>query len=320
MLHYNRNMTRRRRRTRALLAGGLLAGIGLLPPTAHAAEVVVSIKPLHSLVQAVMGTIGSAHLLLQGNASPHGFHLKPSQLRALQQADVVFYVHESFETFLQKALAGLAPSTHKVAMIGNAELTLLQRRPQGRQHAHRTYPPEHATTAAVDQLDPHVWLDPDNAAGMVTAIATALSEVYPQHGDTYHANAQQARRHLERLAGQLADTLAEVREQPFLVFHDAYQYFERRYALRGVGFIALDPHQPASAYRIRELRSRLENSGAVCVFYEPQFHDRVVRTVTEGSWVKSAALDPLGSNLRDGPDLYPQLLRQLADDLVACLH
>jgi zinc transport system substrate-binding protein len=170
-----------------------------------------------------------------------------------------------------------------------------------------------------DEVDMHVWLDPQNAAAMVGAIVAALSAADPGRAATYEANATKVRADLARLDDELAATLAPVRDRPFVAFHDAYQYFEERYDLNAVGAITVDPQRAPGAGRLRDIRARLEQLDAACVFAEPQFRPALVETVVEGTGANTGVLDPLGASLEAGPDQYAQLLRALSQSLVDCL-
>jgi zinc transport system substrate-binding protein len=165
----------------------------------------------------------------------------------------------------------------------------------------------------------HVWLDPQNAAAMVGAIAATLSAADPEHAAAYEANTTKVRADLARLDGELAAKLAPFHDRPFVVFHDAYQYFEDRYGLRAVGSITVDPQRTPGAGRLREIRAELEELDAACVFAEPQFRPALVETVVEGTGAGTGVLDPLGADLEAGSGQYAQLLRALSGSLVDCL-
>jgi zinc transport system substrate-binding protein len=174
---------------------------------------------------------------------------------------------------------------------------------------------EHAHGA----LDMHLWLDPANAAAIVEASVTVLTEVDPERAERYRSNGKALVARLRSLDTELSTTLAPVTDKPYIVFHDAYQYFERRYGLAAVGSITVSPDQAPGAARLSEMRHKLEETGAICVFAEPQFEPRVARTVLEGSSARLGVLDPLGADLPSGPSAYPTLMRNLAASLSSCL-
>lgn len=297
-----------------------------IAPNAHVAEtkgVVVTIKPLHSLVSAVMGDTGEAKLLLSGTTSPHNFQLKPSQIKIMQEANVIFYIDNSFETFLSQAFETLPKRVRKVAIVPTTELTVLSQRQGGawEKHKHQAHQHEEEKHHGHGDSygDMHVWLDLENAIEILKAITKELSALYLENRDVYKANARQMIQKINALDRELKTELASVKDQPFIVFHDAYQYFERAYELTGVGSIMFEPDEFPSPNRIREVRAKLQETNARCVFREPQFSDRLVKTVIEGTTARSGTLDPLGANLEDGAELYAQLLRNLAKNLKACL-
>lgn len=304
-----------------ILRPALLAlGLGPLLLTAAAAaqpEVVVSIKPIHSLVAGVMHGVGTPALLLTGATSPHDYGLRPSDARRLAAADVVFWVGQDLETFLAKPLDTLAGDTAIVALSEADGLVLRPTRAggiwAGAPHA------DQAEGHAHGEIDLHLWLDPRNALAMVDAIVTALRTADPANATRYEANGRQLRARLSALDAELGEKLAGVADRPFVVFHDAYQYFARRYALNEVGSITVDPQRRPGAQRLTQIRARLQELGPACVFAEPQFEPALVDTVIEGSAARRGVLDPLGSSLEAGPDQYFALLDGLAAALIICL-
>ena len=212
---------------------------------ANAKDIVVTIKPLHSLVTGVVGNTAKTHLMVSGNQSPHGFKFKPSQVKLLNNSAVVFYIGDTFETFMEKAFDNIPSNVVKVPVAEKARLKLLPYREGGASNS---------------------------------------------------------------------------KEFPFIVFHDAYQYFEKHYGLNGVGSITFDPHDFPSPKRLKEIRGKLNEMSAACVFSEPQFSDRLVRTVIKGTSAKTALIDPLGANIKDGPNLYFELLSEMAGSFKRCFN
>lgn len=170
-----------------------------------------------------------------------------------------------------------------------------------------------------DRIDPHIWLDPDNARAIVSALAERLSKLDPAHAETYRTNAKATRADLVALKQELKARLAPVRTVPYVVFHDAYHYFESAFDVRPVGAITLSPDRKPGARRLFEIRNEIEEREARCVFREPQFAPKLVDTVLEGTDARAGMLDPLGADLPKGPDAYFTLLSNLADNLVDCL-
>ena len=313
----------------------------LITGTASAASeqnVVVTIKPLHSLVQGVMGDTGEATLLIEGAQSLHGFSLKPSQVKSLQEAKVVFYIDKTMESFLKTALDSLPEDVHKVPFARLSGIELLERREggawdehdhdHGHKHAHDDEH-EHKHSDAhnhgegaehgLEEDNLHIWLDPEIAKSIVLAVAEELAELYPENRDIYRSNAETMTARLKELDANLKEKLTPVQGQPYVVLHDAYPYFERRYDLMAVGSLTLDPEVPASAKKLKDIRAKLEETKARCIFREPQFDDRLVQTAAEGMDIKFGTLDPLGADMEPGEDLYFNLLTRLADNLADCL-
>ena len=300
----------------------------LLTGTAWAAPAVVaSTKPIHSLVSAVMGDLGSPTLLVKGANSPHTYSLRPSDAAALESADVVFWTGHGMELFLADALDTLSTDAQVVELAEAPGITLLPVREGGAFEAHvdegETH--DHAADDNHDDHDEHgegdmhFWLDPQNARLMVTQIATVLAEADPENAATYNANAEAELVRLDELGEELRQTLAPVADKPFIVFHDAYQYFEARFGLTAAGSITVSPETMPGAARIDELRSKVKELGATCVFAEPNFEPAIVSTIIEGTDARAGTLDPEGAALTEGLNLYPELLRGLAHGLVDCL-
>lgn len=314
------------------LAAGLFATILVTQPARgqEAPSVTVSVKPLHSLVAAVMQGVGEPKIIVGGTASPHTYNLKPSNAADIESAKLVFWLGPNFETFLEKPLDSLAANAKVVAMEDAPGLTKLPFREGGAFEAHEDEHEDHAegeAEAGHDHdhghedaaFDLHFWLDPKNAAAMVASIRDSLIEADPAHADQYRANALAVEANLEALDRELAAQLAPVKDKPFIVFHDAYQYFEKRYGLKVAGSITVSPENPPSAARISEIHDKIASLGATCVFAEPQFEDKLIAVVTEGTDAKSGRLDPEGGALTEGPDLYFTLMRNLATSITDCL-
>lgn len=298
--------------------------LGSAPAFAEVPKVVATIKPIHSLVAAVMGDLGTPSLIVRGAASPHTYSLKPSEAGALEAADIVFWTGHGMEVFLEDSLSTLAPGATVVELGHVPEIDLLPVREGGMFEAHEhDGEEEHHEHAAHDHehggMDMHMFLDPANAKAMVTAIASTLSEADPKNAAAYAHNAEAERAALDQLQSDLSAKLAPVRDRPFVVFHDAYQYFERAFDLTIAGSITVSPDTMPGADRIAEVREKLKTLSTACVFAEPQFDPRIVDVLIEGTSAGRGTLDPEGADLPEGPDLYPQLLTRLADSLVECL-
>lgn len=295
----------------AALAGGLLPAQSAEPP-----RVVASIKPLHSLAAAVMAGVRAPELLVRGAASPHGFSLRPSDAARLDGAAIVFWSGPALETYLEKPLSSLADDAMVMEVAALPGLTLLPPREGGVWEAHENVE-AHAHEAG--GIDPHLWLDPENAQVIASAMAERLAAADPANAAAYRANAAALSARIEALDAEIAALLAPVRDRPFVVFHDAYQYFEAQYGLAGTGAITVSPDQPPGARRLREIRAAVAERGAVCLFREPGFDPALVALVAEGSALRQAELDPEGIGLAEGPDLYLQLMRGLARGIADCL-
>lgn len=279
-----------------------------LCPAQAAPKVLATIKPVHSLVAAVMSGAGTPELLIGGALSEHSYELKPSDARKIREADLIFEIGPDMETYLSGALGG-----SKLVVLEHAPGIHLQ------QARHGGLWEGDDTQHKLGLTDPHIWLDPQNAIAMTRAITEALSKADPAGAARYRSNAAKRIAELEALDRDLKARLAPIKTVPYLVFHDAYHYFEARYGLSPAGAITVSPERPVGARRLAALREAVAEGKAVCIFREPQFPPKLIDTLDAGTKAKVGVLDPLGADLTPGPDLYPQLMRQLAQSLTNCL-
>lgn len=284
-------------------------------------KVVTSIMPIHALAAEVMAGVGAPELLVEGAASPHSFNLKPSDAQALEEADVVIWIGEGLEMFLQRPLANLKEETQVLTLSELEGIHLLPSRGSGLHdehaddvegHAHHDYHHVHGP------VDPHLWLAPENGIIIANQIAETLVERDPDWADLYRENAQRMTRKLQALESRVQQKLLPFQGYSFLVFHDAYQYFEEAFGLRSGGSITLDAERQPGARRLREIRNWIGEQGPSCVFAEPQFEPRVLHMLVEGTEAQIGLLDPVGATLELGPGAYAALLDGLADGFVDC--
>jgi len=336
-------------------------------------NVVASIKPVHSLVSAVMKGVGAPSLIVDGASSPHDFALKPSQAAMLEKANIVFWVGHELEAFLEKPLETVGANAKSVELIDSHDLVKLDFREGGafekhgheeehghddhkheeehghddhkheEEHGHDEHKhEEHKEKAEANdehdhdhdkketaeaehsghehgEFDAHVWLDPVNAKAMVHEIEEALVAADPANADTYKVNAEAVSMKLDVLMKEVSAELEPVKDKGFIVFHDGYQYFEKRFGVTASGSITISPEVMPGAKRITEIRARIQELGSTCVFAEPQFEPKLVATVTEGTNAKSGVIDPLGTSLENGPDLYFGLIGNMSKAIKNCL-
>jgi len=301
--------------TLALIASTMLYA----PNMALAApDVVVSIKPIHSLVASIMQGVAEPGLILKGAGSPHTYQMKPSDAEALQNATLIFWVGPEFERFMEKPMESLGDKAKVVELEKAAGLTLLPTRESGTFEKHADEE-EHASGDDHEEHDLHIWLSTANAKAMAAEIAGSLAAADPANAAVYHQNLAKLDTKLDALAAEIKTTVAPVKEKPFIVFHDAYQYFEKEFGVNVAGSITVTPENVPGAARISEIHEKLKTLGASCVFAEPQFEPKLVDVVLEGTQAKTGTLDPEAATLTEGPDLYFDLMRGLAGSLKDCL-
>ncbi|MBN9499148.1 MAG: zinc ABC transporter substrate-binding protein [Alphaproteobacteria bacterium] len=290
----------------------------LLSAPAGAAEpkIVTSFPMLQSLAAAVSGAAPES--IVRGGGSPHTYSMRPSDARALEQADLVIWIGEDYEGFLERPIKALGKRARVLELAEAPGVATFKAREggvwEGDGHAHG-----HKHGNKHGEIDGHMFLDPKNAAAFGRAIAAALSEIDAPNAARYRANAEALATKLDALDAELATSLRPLAGKPFIVFHDSLQYLEKRYGLTPAGSITVSPERRPSAQRLQRLRDRIARSKTICVFAEPQFDQALVRTVAEGTKAKTGTLDYVGAEVPPGPDHYFSVMRGLAKDLSSCL-
>ena len=309
------------------LSGGLAS--------AEVPQVAVDIAPVHSLVTRVMDGVGAPNLVIQVGASPHEYNLRPSEAQALQDANLVFWIGSDLTPWLADAIQTLAPNASTTALLESEGTIELEFRESAlfEAHAHDDHDEDkhadhddhddhdedkHADHDDHGAHDPHAWLSPQNAKTWLNVIASKLSAADPKNAGIYFSNAAAGQTEIDALIAEVNVTLEPVRGMNFIVFHDAYQYFENDFDFPASGAISIADASDPSPARIQEIQGRISNEGIDCVLAEPQFNPGLVATVMDGSEAKTGILDPLGAGLQPGAKLYPELIRNLSKALTNC--
>jgi len=287
-------------------------------------KVVVSIKPFHSLVSTVMQGVSEPALLLNGNNSPHTYSLRPSAAVKLQNADLVFWGGENLEGFLAKPIHSLAAGARVVSFEDTPGLIL---RPFRSVKEWQELDPEskndqdHVNKRKINRLpgnDPHIWLDPLNAQKITQYLIQILSKFDPENSQTYHSNGKKTILRLSDLNIQLETKMSSVSSKPYIVFHDAYQYFEKRYQLNPIASVTVNSGTSTSVGRLIDIRKKIKIKKVLCIFTEPQFSPKFVQTVISGTAVKKGILDPIGTRISPGPEMYFTLLNNISHSISTC--
>ena len=331
--------------------GLILSTISLLTFISYAkadTKVVASIKPIHSLISYVMDGVGTPGLLVDGSSSPHTFQLKPSHATMLQEADIVFWIGEDLESFLETPLESIAKDAKQVTLMESEDIEMLKFREKnvfddhddhgddhdehGDEHdeheeheehgdEHDEHEDEHDDHAHHDghnhgEFDIHFWLDPEIAKTIVQIAAKEISEIDPANASKYEANAAKALNKLDQL---INDTRGKInKDATYVVFHDAFQYFEQRFGIEVIGALTVNPEILPGAKQLAEIREVIEHEAVNCLFSEPQFNPTIAETIASDTGVKAAVLDPLGAELEPGKDLYFDLISDMASSFESC--
>lgn len=300
-------------------------------------RVAVDIAPVQSLAAQVMGNLGTPEMVMPPGASPHGYSMRPSEASTLDNADVVFWVGPALTPWLADAIDTLADDADSVVLLDAPGITRLDYREgatfESHEHEHdEAHDHDHDHDQEGDHhahgdehghshsgLNPHAWLDPDNARVWLKVMADTLAQADPEHADTYHDNARNAQKRIDQLVSTTEQRLADDHDTRFIVFHDAYQYFEERFDVHAAGAIALGDASSPGPARIRELQEKVQALKVSCVFSEPQFNPRMIESIFGDMPVNtSIVMDPLGAGMDPGPGLYDALITHLATSVDEC--
>ena len=323
----------------------ILSLVTFIAPANADVKVVTSIKPLHSLASYLMDGVGKPDLIVDGYASPHGFSMKPSHAKMLQNADLIFWVGEDLENFLEKPLSSIAKKAEKIELMDIKGLNVLKFRERNifDEHDHDDHDDhakkeddhddhdDHAKKEddhdnhdghddheghAHGEYDPHIWLDPLNAKVILKEMTEHLIENDSKNASTYKSNLDKALKDIDKLT---MDVMTELNQSvASIVFHDAYQYFEKRFNVNILGAFTVNTDVMPGAEQLAEIREIIEHDKVSCVFSEPQFNPNIIKAVSKDMNIKTGVVDPLGATLKPGKDLYFDLIRNMSASFKGC--
>ena len=305
--------------------------------------VITTIQPINSLVSAVIGNTGKTISLIPAEISPHEFKLKPSDAKKMQEGNIIFYISKHLESDVVKVFDNLPKNIKIVDLLEETGIEHLSIRDNeawerhdhhghddhddhdkhGKKHddhdhdKHAKKHDDHDDHQTKD--DVHIWLSPDNAIKIINKANKVLSLYYPQNAKIYDENTKIMIDKINKLKAELTKDLAPIKDKPYVVFHDAYQYFEKAFGLNAVGSVALEGDIASSPKQVSYIKEKIVKLKASCVFQEPQFDSKLVKIVVEGTNAQIGTLDPLGVGIKDEKDFYLQLLRNMAKSLKECL-
>jgi zinc transport system substrate-binding protein len=305
--------------------------VSFITPVNADVKVVTSIKPLHSLASYLMDGVGKPDLIVDGYASPHGFAMKPSHAKMLQNADLIFWVGEDLESFLEKPLSSIAKKAEKIELMEIKGLNVLKFRERNifDEHDHDDHD-DHGKKEEHDdhddhdgheghahgEYDPHIWLDPMNAKVILNEMVVHLIENDPKNEAKYKSNLDKALKDVDKLT---IDVMTELSNSvSSIVFHDAYQYFEKRFNVNILGAFTVNTDVMPGAEQLAEIREIIEHDKVACVFSEPQFNPDIIKAVAKDMNIKTGVVDPLGATLDPGKDLYFNLIRNMSASFKGC--
>ena len=315
-------------------------------------NVVTTIKPLHSLVSSVMKGIGEPSLIIEGTNNPHTFVFKPSHAKMIEEADIIFWIGEDLEAFMEKPLDSLAEKAQVISFMELSSIEKLKFREKnifddhdghedeheghededdhghkdddhdddhdGHEDEHEGHDDDHndAHAHAHGEFDAHIWLDPVNAKKMVLEIAHELSDLDPNNKVKYENNANATIKSLDELVDSNKKILSK--DISYVVFHDAYQYFEKRFGVIPAGALTLNPDVLPGAKQIADIQDVINDKGIKCIFSEPQYNPKIIETIGNDMKISTGVMDPLGAYIDAGPSMYSELINGIADSIKDC--
>ena len=323
----------------------ILSFLTIFTPVNAEIKVVATIKPIHSLASYLMDGVGKPDLIVDGYASPHGFALKPSHAKMLQDADIIFWVGEDIENFLEKPLKSIAKNAEKIELMEIKKLTKLKFRERNifdehddhdhdkkghkeddhddhdhdkkghKEEGHDDHGHGHEGHAH-GEFDPHIWLDPMNAKIILDEMAIHLIENDQKNEKKYKENLKSAHKDLDKLTKKIKSDLNK--DFKSVVFHDAYQYFEKRFGINILGAFTVNTDVMPGAEQLAEIREVIEHDKVSCIFSEPQFNPDIIKAVAKDTNVATGVIDPLGATLNPGKDLYFDLIGNMSKSFKGC--
>ncbi len=316
----------------------ILSFLTIFVPANAEIKVVTSIKPIHSLASYLMDGVAKPDLIVDGYASPHGFALKPTHAKMLQEADLVFWVGEDLENFLEKPLKSIAKKAEKIELMEIKGLTKLKFRERNifdehghkedehghkeDEHGHKEDEHGHKEDEhghdehSHGEHDPHIWLDPMNAKVILNEMAEHLIENDSKNEAKYKANLEKAHKDLDKLTKKVKSELNK--DFKSIVFHDAYQYFEKRFDINILGAFTVNTDVMPGAEQLAEIREVIEHDKVSCIFSEPQFNPDIIKAVAKDTNIATGVIDPLGATLNPGKDLYFDLIGNMSKSFKGC--
>ena len=292
--------------------------------------VISTIQPINSLVSAVIGNTGKSITIIPSEQSPHDFKLKPSDVKVLQNGNIIFYVSNHLESSVTKVFKNLPKNIKLINLMEESGINHLAIRDNAAWERHDHHGDDHDDHDKHGKKhddhddhekedDVHIWLSPDNAIKIVQKVNKVLSLYFPENSKIYNDNTTKFIDKIRNLKMELVKELSPIKNKPYIVFHDAYQYFEKTFELNAVGSVALEGDIASSPKQISIIKDKIVKSKASCVFQEPQFDSKLVKIVVEGTDAKIGTLDPLGVNISENKDFYLQLLTNMTKSLKECL-
>jgi zinc transport system substrate-binding protein len=297
----------------------ILSVLTFFTPVNAEVKVVTSIKPIHSLASYLMDGVGKPDLIVDGYASPHGFAMKPSHAKMLQNADLIFWIGEDLESFLEKPLNSIAKKAEIIELMDIKGLNVLKFRERNifEEHDHDDHD-DHDDHEGHNhgEFDPHIWLDPINAKVILNEMVEHLIENDAKNASTYKSNLDKALKDIDKLT---MDVMSELNQSvASIVFHDAYQYFEERFNVKILGAFTVNTDVMPGAEQLAEIREIIEHDKVSCVFSEPQFNPDIIKAVAKDMNIKTGVVDPLGATLNPGKNLYFDLIRNMSKSFKGC--
>ena len=280
-------------------------------------KIVTSIKPLKLIAAEIAGSEADITVLLKPGSSPHNYQLRPSHARAISDADLIIWIGPSLERFMKKIIRR---QNEDANIITTEDLAGIQTHPyrsnalweeshhdHGHDHHHHSH-----------DIDGHLWLSPNNGAAIATSIANHLIKIAPQNKTQYEANLASLLKKIDAVDKENQEALMPHKKTAYLVYHDAFQYFEKHYGLNAIGTFTTENTSSLSAKRLSVINKTINASNIKCIFADEQYNAPVVQRVADQTGVTLVSLDPMGSSISHSENGYTQLLKTIRENMLSC--
>ncbi|PRM47142.1 zinc ABC transporter substrate-binding protein ZnuA [Haemophilus influenzae] len=315
----------------------------LSAPMMANADVLTSVKPLGFIVSSIAEGVTGTQVLVPAGASPHDYNLKLSDIQKVKSADLVVWVGEDVDSFLDKPISQIErKKVITIADLADVKPLLIQAHHEhfhedgdhdhdhknehkhdhkhehdhDHKHDHEHHDHDHHEGLTTNW---HVWYSPAISKIVAQKVADKLTAQFPNKKALIAQNLSDFNRTLAEQSEKITAQLANVKDKGFYVFHDAYGYFNDAYGLKQTGYFTINPLVAPGAKTLAHIKEEIDEHKVNCLFAEPQFTPKVIESLAQNTKVNVGQLDPIGDKVTLGKNSYATFLQSTADSYMKCL-